>query len=47
MKQKELNYIDSILLNCINGVETKEDTCEYSVMAFEDLNNSLKLCGSR
>jgi hypothetical protein len=42
-----LAFIDSLLCNCLNGVETKDDTCEYLVMAFEDLHQTLKLCGPR
>ncbi len=44
---KELTYIDSLLLNCVNKVESKDDTCEYLVMAFEDLLGTLTLCGPR
>ena len=44
---ERLSLIDSILNDYINGKETKDNTCEYLVMAFEDLHQSLKLCGPR
>ena len=43
--ESEIKYIDSIVLDYVNQKENKEDTCEYLTMAFEDLNESLKLCG--
>ena len=43
--QKQIDLINSILYNCVNGTESYDDTCEYLIMAFEDLNSTLKLCG--
>ena len=43
----QLAYIDDILINYINGLENKDDTYAYLVMAFEDLAVSLKLVGPR
>ena len=43
--QSEINYIDSIIFNYVNHKESKEDTIEYLNMAFEDLNETMKLCG--
>lgn len=43
--QSEINYIDSIIFNYVNHKESKEDTIEYLNMAFEDLDETMKLCG--
>ena len=43
--RRALDTIDDIIINYVNKTETKDDTCEYLLMAFEDLNYSLKLCG--
>ena len=45
--ESEIKYIDSIVLDYVNQKENKEDTREYLTMAFDDLNNSLKLCGPK
>ena len=42
---KLIEQIDSIIINYVNGGESKEDTIEYLIMAFEDLNYTLSLCG--